>query len=531
MTRTPTPTPEDNPVTATPPVPDSLHARFHAAAELHGDRPAVSDLQGTTSYRELAEQSRALAEHLAPHTGTGQLVALRADRSRHALAGILGILGTGAGYLPVDPGYPQARQDHLLEDSGTALVLSNCGLLPGEVGIGTVAGFELAERPAADRPTTGRGRPTGRVPEGTAYTIYTSGSTGVPKGCLVGHRQVLALMDATLPLFGTGPEDVWSLFHSWSFDFSVWEIWGALLGGGHALVVDRATAADPEAFGELLRDRGVTVLSQVPSAFGQLVAELTATGALLPELRQVVFGGEAVIPQDLRRWWQAGTAPAARLVNMYGITETTVHVSYCPLTPGTLDGSAAGRTPIGVPLPHLRVSLRDEEGRPVPVGTPGEMWVAGAGVCDGYLGRPELTAQRFVRDPAGPADSPDRHYRSGDWAVADADGSLFYAGRQDGQVKLRGFRIELGEIEAALRSAPGVTAAGCLLDGGDDEQHRTLTACVVTGTEPASPAALRSHLAGLLPAHMLPQRIRFVDRLPLTAHGKLDRRALATAAA
>ena len=499
---------------------DTLHARFLAVAEQHPDRPAVSDAAGTTSYRELAEQSRAITARLAGHCGPGELVALRAGRSRHALAGILGILGTGAGYLPVDPAYPRSRQDHLLQDSGTRLVLSDGDPLPGEVPLapaGAVAlpgGFAAALRPGA-HPVA--------VPEGTAYSIYTSGSTGVPKGCLVGHRHVLALLDATLPLYGTGPDDVWSLFHSWSFDFSVWEIWGALLGGGHAQVVDRAAAADPRAFGELLRSTGTTVLSSVPSAFGQVAADAAGSGLRLPALRYVVFGGEPVVPEDVRRWWQAGIAPGAELVNMYGITETTVHVTHCPLTPETLERSASGRTPIGVPLPHLRVSLHDQDGRPVPCGTPGEMWVSGAGVCDGYLGRPDLTAERFVLGPDGV-----RHYRSGDWAVADEAGRLWYAGRKDGQVKLRGFRIELGEIEAALRSAPDVTAAGCLLEAGPDGRPRTLTACVVAHPRPASAAGLRRHLADRLPVHMLPQRIRFVDRLPLTPHGKLDRQALAS---
>jgi len=493
------------------PSPDTLYERFLAIARRYPQRPAVADAAGAASYGALASLSRAVAEQLAGRCGPGELVALSVGRSRLAVAGILGILAVGAGYLPVDPAYPRSRQQYLLEDSGTRLIVSDAGPRSGVLDVtGHAATREVP------------------VPEGTAYSIYTSGSTGAPKGCLVGHRQVLALMDAALPLYGTGPQDVWSVFHSWSFDFSVWETWGALLTGGCAHIIDRATAADPRAFHESLRENGVTMLSQVPSAFTQLVAEAESAGTPLDGLRHVIFGGEAVIPQDIRRWWRASIAPDARLVNMYGITETTVHVTYCPLTDAVLAAAGAGRTPIGVPLPHLQVELRDEDGLRVPAGTPGEMWVSGAGVCDGYLGRPDLTAMRFVHDTAADGSSR-RYYRSGDWAVADEHGVLAYAGRRDGQVKLRGFRIELGEIESAARAAEGVAAAGCFV--GTDPEHGTpvLTVCVVAGANAPTAAALRRHLTEVLPPHMLPHRIRFAEGLPLTPHGKLDRRALAEA--
>ncbi|MER7839746.1 amino acid adenylation domain-containing protein [Streptomyces sp. NPDC096040] len=496
---------------------DRLDVRFRAVAAQRPGRTAVTDAGGPVTYGRLAEEADAVSGLLRGRVAAGQPVALRAGRSWYALAGLLGILGSGASYLPVDPGYPPERQRYLLDDSGTRLVLTEGPLGPGETPVAEAGPLVLAARPPAPQPPV--------LPPDTAYTIYTSGSTGAPKGCVIGHGQVLALLDAALPLFGAGADDVWTLFHSWSFDFSVWEIWGALLCGGRAVVVDRDTAADPEAFTALLAAERVTVLNQVPSAFGNLVTEAAATGTRLPALRHVVLGGEALVPDDIRRWWDAGTAPAAAVTNMYGITETTVHVTHCPLTPETLRDARPGRTPIGRPLAHLEVELRNGNGELVPPGELGELWVGGAGVSHGYLGRPGLTADRF---PAAP-DGAGRRYRSGDWAVADADGLLYYAGRMDGQVKLRGFRIELGEIEAELRALHGVSGAACLVE--EDGPAPVLGAYLVADREAVPPVLVRAALARRLPAHMLPQRLHYLDRLPLTPHGKLDRAALAAAPA
>ncbi|MEU1179846.1 amino acid adenylation domain-containing protein [Streptomyces sp. NPDC005820] len=490
---------------------DRLDVRFRAVAAREPDRTAVTDALGSVSYGELAERADAVTRALHGRVAPGRPVALRAGRSRYALAGLLGILGAGASYLPVDPGYPRERQSYLLDDSGARLVLTDGPPAPGETVLAALGPLILASLPPApDAPV---------LPPDTAYTIYTSGSTGAPKGCVVGHAQVLALLDAAIPLFDVGADDVWTLFHSWSFDFSVWEIWGALLYGGRAVVVDKDTAADPDAFAALLAAERVTVLNQVPSAFGNLVTEAAAGAVRLPDLRHVLLGGEALVPDDIRRWWAAGTAPAAAVTNMYGITETTVHVTHCTLTPDILSEAGPGRTPIGRPLGHLTVELRDEKGELVEPGQPGELWVGGAGVSHGYLGRPALTADRFTGG----------RYRSGDWAVADADGRLYYAGRMDGQVKLRGFRIELGEIEAELRALPGADGAACLVD--DSGRTPVLAAYLVADRDVLPPHLVRERLAGRLPAHMLPQRLHYLDRLPLTPHGKLDRTALVTAPA
>ncbi|MER6379873.1 amino acid adenylation domain-containing protein [Streptomyces sp. NPDC001127] len=503
---------------------DTLHARFTNIAAAHPDRIAVSDASGALTYRELAGLSDEVAAALQPFTsGPGNMVALRASRSRQAVVGILGILKSGAAYLPIDPAYPVTRQDYLLSDSGVDVVLTDTDLMAGERQLVSIGDLTLAQRSIA------RGA---RVPEGTAYTIYTSGSSGAPKGCLVGHEHVLALMDSLTVEFTPRLDDVWSVFHSWSFDFSVWELWGALLHGGQAFVVDKEIAADPGSFGELLRDQRITVLNQVPSVFSNLVTEADRNGLHLPDLRHVIFGGEAMVPEDVRRWWAARIAPQASVNNTYGITETTVFVTNCVVTSDVLDArvpdkEASSGTPIGKPLEHLNITLRDEAGKPVPIGCPGEIWVSGASVAYGYLGRETLTAERFVQEPESGSEGHKRFYKSGDLAVADSAGNLYYIGRNDSQVKLGGYRIELGEIEAVLRTATGVLAAGCLIEEATPGGIKVLTACVVPdGTAPETPR-LRQHLARNLPTYMLPQRFRIVPRLPVTAHGKIDRQALA----
>ncbi|MFG2617350.1 amino acid adenylation domain-containing protein [Streptomyces sp. NPDC048507] len=499
----------------------TLHRRFDEVAQRFPGATAVIDDGGSMSYAQLRSACRELTDVLVPLcTGDDHVIATRLGRGRPAPVAFLGILGSGRGYLPVDPDHPRARRDLLLDDSGARLVVTDGPLEEDESPLAEVGGLTIARRDA--RPV----RSGGQVPAGTAYVIYTSGSTGTPKGCVVGHCQVLALLDACATVFAFRPGDVWTVSHSFSFDFSVWELWGALLSGGTAVLVPTHVARDPEGFARLLASRQVTVLSQTPSMFGFLVGQLGRDQRSLPRLRYAVLGGEAVSLQDARTWLDAGMAPNARLVNMYGITETTVHVTHVELDVGTCRAAAVGRTPIGRPLPHLSVSLRDSAGRPVPDGTPGEMWVAGDGVCAGYLGRPELTAERFVVDRSGA--EPLRSYRSGDWAVRAADGTLHYIGRVDGQVKLRGHRVELAEVEAAIAALEGVDGAGCALHTNQSGRD-VLVAYVVTAPDACpDPRKLRSDLGGRLPAHMRPHRFTRVRALAVTVNGKLDRDALHT---
>lgn len=467
---------------------------------------AVEDGTATLTYGALWAQAQAVAADLAAHgIGAGAIVAIRVPRGLQQIVAICGVLASGAAYVPVDPDYPQPAQQHIHADSAAVAMLD----------------------PGADGPVVRELHPADPQvpPAGTAYLLYTSGSTGAPKGVLVGHRHVLAMLRACRERFDVGPADRWTLFHSSSFDFSVWELWGCLLGGGRLVIVDQATRIDPAAFARLLREREVTVLSLVPSVFGVLVDELAGSApAGLPRLRYVVFGGEPVNPSAIERWRAAAVAPACRLVNMYGITEITVHATFATL--GSDLGRADGSTPIGQALPHLSITVADDALRPVAPGEIGELLVAGESVAFGYWRRPELTAERFVE-----IDSV-RHYRSGDRAYADSAGQLHYLGRLDGQVKVRGHRIELVEVEAALLTHPAVTVAACAVKPGP-AGHDILVAYVTAeaslhelGQRGAS-RALREHLQARLPAHEVPTRFHLHDALPLTSSGKVDRRALA----
>jgi amino acid adenylation domain-containing protein len=361
-------------------------------------------------------------------------------------------------------------------------------------------------------------------PHHPAYVIYTSGSTGTPKGVVVPHQNVVRLFGATQDRFGFGKTDVWTLFHSTAFDFSVWEIWGALLHGGRLVVVPYLVSRSPAAFLELLAREQVTVLNQTPSAFYQLAEEERARPELqaVHALRFVIFGGEALDLQRLRLWYERHGPDRPTLVNMYGITETTVHVTQLALDQAALDQRAS--SPVGRGIPDLSIYVLDGSLRPVPVGVPGELYVAGAGLARGYLNRPGLTAERFVACPFGPAGT--RMYRTGDLATWRPDGSLDFLGRTDHQVKIRGFRIEPGEIETALTRLPGIAQAAVIPRQDQAGLQQLVGYVVPEAGATLDPTALRRALAETLPDHVVPAAVVLLDRLPLTPNGKLDRKAL-----
>ncbi|HEX9935942.1 MAG TPA: amino acid adenylation domain-containing protein, partial [Longimicrobium sp.] len=509
-------------------VTQGLPARFAEQAARTPAAAAVAFGDEVVTYAELDARANRLAHRLAKLGARPDgLVGLCVERSVETVVGILAILKAGAGYLPLDPAYPGDRLAYMLEDSGVSIVVTTSDLADRLSGDGTtlVRLDTDAEEIAAEPPDA----PAIDIsPESLAYVIYTSGSTGKPKGVQVTHANVVRLFAATDHWFGFGADDVWTLFHSYAFDFSVWEIWGALLHGGRLVVVPFDVSRSPGEFYALLADQGVTVLNQTPSAFRQLMrademaAERGEMRALA--LRHVIFGGEALDPATLRGWVERRGDDRPRLTNMYGITETTVHVTYRVIRAAdTVDGSAS---PIGVAIPDLAIHLLDRNGRLVPAGIVGEMYVGGAGVARGYLGRSALTAQRFVPDPFS-ADPAARLYRSGDLARRLPDGSLEFHGRADEQVKVRGFRIEPGEIESALLAHPSVREA-VVLARGEDEAKRLVAWVVADG---ADAAALRAHLLAHLPDYMVPAAFVFMDALPLTRHGKVDRRALPEPAA
>ncbi len=481
-------------------------------------RVAVNDDRRQLTYAELDAATRRLAQRLRSLEGVcDRVVGLFLERTSDIVVGILSILRSGAAYLPLDPTLPAERLRFMLRDAQAVALVTEQSLRPLAAAFGVP--FLCIDIAEAGTAATADGAGPKPDPSSLAYVMYTSGSTGQPKGVMVTHANVARLFAATDSSFGFSSEDVWTLFHNVAFDFSVWEIWGALLYGGRLVVVPQVISRDPYQFHALLEREGVTVLNQTPSAFRHLIPVCETVGACL-SLRLVIFGGEALDLPSLRPWFALYGDARPQLVNMYGITETTVHVTERPLSVADT-GSIASL--IGRPLADLDVFLLDREGHPVPIGAIGELNVGGPGLARGYLNRPQLTAERFVEIEV--YDELRRLYRSGDLGRWRNDGSLEFLGRADHQVKLRGFRIELGEIEAALADHPGVREAVVLVQGSD--ARRSLVAYVVgSGGESVSQKALREWLAARLPPYMVPTRFITLDRLPLTRNGKVDRRAL-----
>ena len=610
------------------PVIECLHHRFEAQVKRTPEAVAVVFGEAQLTYRELNERADTLALHLNQQgVGPETLVALCVERSLEMVVGILGILKSGAAYVPIDPTYPQERIAFLLDDAQSPVVVTQSHLVeqighsdrglshpgdntttlrasdpsPEDRGLShpgynttTLRASEpdsdeemtsLSPQPSAlsplsappspvivclDKlvPVSGDFKPSALSPQPSApaYVIYTSGSTGKPKGVVVTHANAVRLFDATNHWFNFDQNDVWTLFHSVAFDFSVWEVWGALLYGGKLVVVDYWTSRSAEDFYKLLQREQVTVLNQTPSAFRQLM-RVDQTELAELALRYVIFGGEKLEPGTLLDWFERHGDAHPRLINMYGITETTVHVTFHPLTKA--DAECGQTSPIGVPIPDLQVFVLDRHGLPVPIGVKGELYVGGAGVARGYLNRPELTAERFQagfrvpgsgfrvsesefidqlkiqegENPIGNSEDilrlhhvepgtrnpePGTRYRTGDLGRWLPNGRLEYLGRIDDQVKIRGFRIEPGEIQAVLNQQPEV-AESLLLVKDEAQGGQRLVAYVVPKGELDGQMLiheLQARLKGVLPEYMVPSAFVVLTMFPLTAHGKIDRRQL-----
>lgn len=511
--------------------PACLPEQFEKQAALRPDAIAVVYENQELSYAELNERANRLARMLISEgVGPEQFVALALPRSLEMAVGLLAVLKAGAAYLPLDPDYPADRIAFMLKDAQPAFIMTNTKAADHIPPVENVPKIvlddpELAEKlntyPAENPKNKDRTQPLS--PLNTAYVIYTSGSTGVPKGVMIPHQNVTRLFAATEHWFRFSSDDIWTMFHSYAFDFSVWEIWGPLLHGGRLVIVPHHVSRSPEAFLRLLVKEGVTVLNQTPSAFYQFMQaerEQPDLGQAL-SLRYVIFGGEALELSRLEDWYNRHPENRPQLINMYGITETTVHVSYIEL-----DRSMAAlraNSLIGCGIPDLGVYVLDERLQPVPPGVAGELYVSGAGLARGYLGRPGLTSERFIADPFGPPGT--RMYRTGDVARLRADGSLDYVGRADHQVKIRGFRIELGEIEAALVQHPQLEDVAVIVRE-DQPGDKRLAAYVIPSEETFDTAELRKYAAERLPDYMVPAAFVTMKELPLTPNGKLDRKAL-----
>lgn len=509
---------------------NTLVTAFERQARLDPRKTAIVDGATEWTFSELSHRvdriaARLLLEGVAPST----YVALHLRPSADLVASVLAILKVGAAYIPIDSSTPAERFRFIVEDAGVRWVITRS---TGLEGVRSVH-LEGLRQPGDDHtnalqpayPLIGK--------HAHAYVIYTSGSTGKPKGVICTHHNVMRLLSATEERFDFSENDRWTLFHSIAFDFSVWEVFGALLYGGTLVIVGPDVARDTLRFARLLAEQRITVLNQTPSAFYNLVTAASSHGIdCFSGLRYVVLGGERVQCAKLARWFEFKANPLPKLINMYGITETTVHVTYRELTEEDVH-AYPDSSPIGMPLRDLSVHLLDDNLNPVPNGDPGEICVAGPGVSNGYLARPELTAQRFVANPFDGGQST--LYRSGDFGRRQS-GELFYIGRSDRQVKIRGYRIELGEIERALLAEQGVAASHVMaLEAGTPDAR---LAAYIIPDEKIWPGALTSQRDALLqqlhtslphslPPYMIPNEIHLLSELPLTINGKIDEQKLA----
>jgi amino acid adenylation domain-containing protein len=517
----------------------------------HPDAVAVVVESQRLSYAELDARANQMARVLIDKgVGPDQLVAIMLDRSPEMIVALLAIVKAGGAYLPLDPDYPAARLEFMLADSQARVLITTDARYASLVQSieqaraqnpeAMLVSTPLAMPPAlhldapqmaaelaakSDAPIRQSERLAVLHSEHLAYLIYTSGSTGRPKGAGIPHQNVIRLLTQTQHWFNFDHRDVWSLFHSIAFDFSVWEIWGALGYGGKLVIVpDEVRRSTPD-FVRLLKSERVTVLNQTPSAFEVLIAEDAQQHDPSDplSLRAVIFGGEALNPTKLKPWWALHPVGTPELINMYGITETTVHVTYRMLSLADAEGDTSY---VGEPIPDLASYILDTALEPVLQGVVGELYIGGAGLARGYLGRAGLSAERFMACPFGAPGA--RMYRTGDLAFRAANGEIAFLGRADDQVKIRGYRIETGEIEAALlhgfEAQLGQVAVIARAVGGEQR----LVAYVVARAGHAVPeqSVLRAKLLETLPEFMAPQSYVTMESLPLTPNGKLDRRRL-----
>ncbi|WP_062650055.1 amino acid adenylation domain-containing protein [Streptomyces maremycinicus] len=499
-----------------------MYSLFRDQATKRGTHPAVRDEQRTLSYAELADRAEALAASLRERFGDDDVrIGLYCGRTVDLVTAVLGVAAAGYTYVPLDPVYPESRLDFMARDSGLAAVVSDRAL-PAVLAGTDVLRIDAYDREAAARPREGLPEPS---PDSTAYIIYTSGSTGRPKGVAVRRRSVAALVGGVLDGYDFGTEDVWTLLHSYCFDVSVWEMWGALASGATLVVVPTEVVRSPRATIDLLTRHRVTVMSVVPTVFRYLAAQVRASGRWPSTLRRVVFGGEAVDVADVRIWRETAGSHC-EFMNTYGITEITVYASTRTFSDAELDASGDDRAfaaELGRPIPGWEIAVLDDEGVPVALGETGEIWVAGVGVAVGYVNRPDLTAERFRMLEVG--DGPPRlFYRSGDLALRAAEETYHFVGRADHQVKINGFRIEPGEIEVVVRGIPGVLDA--VVTAGSSRRGEPMLTTHYTTESGLTPERLRELVAAEMPAHLVPGAFVRMTDLPRTASGKSDRRAL-----
>lgn len=470
------------------------------------------------TYDELNRRANQMAHYLKKSADLrpDDFVGLLMDRSIDMVVAMLGIIKSGAAYVPIDPSYPEERIHYILQDADPKLIIveketaDKLTAFDGKLIVFDNELEKIEQQPVHNMPTV-------VAPQHLIYVIYTSGTTGNPKGVMIEHRNVVRLLTNDQFQFDFNSKDVWTLFHSICFDFSVWEVFGSLLYGGKLVIVPHAIAQDPGAFAALLAAEKVTVLNQIPSVFNHVMEEALAREELsFSKLRMVIFGGEALNPLYLKPWKDRYSS--TRFINLYGITETTVHTTLKEIG---VEEIANGSSNIGSPIPTTRVYLMDDYRKLCPVGTVGEIMVAGDGLARGYLNKEKLTSERFITNPYRP---DERIYCSGDLGVQMPCGNIIYIGRKDHQVKIRGFRIELGEIENVLVKHDAVNKV-IVLARKDNSGTDFLVAYIVSRAA-ITVNALRQYLGEIIPSYMIPSYFVFMEDFPHTANGKIDRKAL-----
>lgn len=478
-----------------------------------GEAQAVTSADADLSYAELKTLSEEIATAIleAGSAAQGDTIAIALPRGAQLVAAMLGVLRAGCAYTVLDPSQPPDRQRFICEDAGVPLLLSSRAVQPPQFDI-PVLMLEDAPEASSDLPRV--------APDAIAYVIYTSGSTGEPKGCQISHRNAVRLLRNERFDFDFHERDVWVAAHSFAFDFSVWETFGALTTGGRLVVARAEQVRDVSEFVALVVREGVSVLNQTPAAFGRFADWTVAKSVELPALRMVIFGGDKLQPARLAAWAQRVPLSRVRLINMYGITETTVHVTVHELSEAEIAGQLGAASLVGRPLPETTVWIVDRFDNLQPPNIPGEILVGGSGVCQGYLNRPALTAQRFgeLTDQA-----LGRVYRSGDVGVIRPGLGLEYLGREDGQVQVRGYRIELAEIERCFLTHQSVQQVAIV---PTDEDGTTALNAFLVGDRSGAPGQWQDYFSSRLPSYMLPAQILWLDALPMTSNAKVDARAL-----
>lgn len=498
-----------------------IHELFEQHVIEQPNSEAIRFEKCTLTYKELNEQANQLVHFLILNgVRPGDLVGICQERSIDMIVSILAVLKAGAAYVPIDPVAPPQRIAIILRTAKPILILTHDQTETVIDALFPIINISKSDLLIKQQSVAAVEIDNSKI--NLAYIIFTSGTTGVPNGVCIDHSNLINLIQASLQIYDFSSKDVWCLFHSYAFDFSVWEIWGALAFGGKLVIVPYFVSRTPADFHTFLINEGVTILNQTPSAFYQLI-EADKHQNKQNKLRKIILGGEAVDLSLLKPWFQKYGDNKPQIYNMYGITEVTVHATYHLLT---IDDVRTNRNVIGKPLPNYQIILRDEQNNPVPIGTQGEICVLGPGVAKGYLNNKIQSQKKFVPVNTN-NDSAGLMYKSGDLGCYDQEGNLEYLGRIDHQVKIRGFRIELSEIESILNQQPEINFSVVIVKNKEVEKKKLIAFVQLKNTnDNLAEKDLTNRLKQLLPAYMLPTRIKFISQIPLTVNGKIDREAL-----